>query len=265
MLLTRAERDLIRRRRRRHRRAALTLAAVTALTLWALTHHPASAPRARHRVHAHRHHPAPRPTAVSARTQPRHLIPNGGPPAPGHTAGPALVWRNFHGIALPTSPQAGPYHTSNGLAWGFNDTRTGALLAAVNIAVRTAPQWGPAIYGPTIRRQVTGPSAATLLAADARGYAALRAAAHVPDGQPAGRGYAAEAAYRFAAWSPAMATVDIVTEGPSTTGAVMTVTRIQVLWRAGDWRVLAPPGGDWANSAAVLSSLTGYTAFPNEG
>ena len=45
---------------------------------------------------------------------------------------------------------------------------------------------------------------------------------------------------------------------------VLAVTRIQVLWQHGDWRVLAPPGGNWANSAAGLSSLTGYTIFPGE-
>ena len=105
------------------------------------------------------------------------------------------------------------------------------LLAAVNIAVRTAAQWGPAIYQPTIRNQVTGPDASTLLRADASDYAALRAAAHVRPGQPAGRGYAAEAAYQFAAYAPASATVDIVAEGPGAAGAtVLTVTRIEVIW-----------------------------------
>jgi hypothetical protein len=29
--------------------------------------------------------------------------------------------------------------------------------------------------------------------------------------------------------------------------------------------VVAPPGGDWANSATAISSLTGYTALPGEG
>jgi hypothetical protein len=59
--------------------------------------------------------------------------------------------------------------------------------------------------------------------------------------------------------------VDVVTEGPGTSGStVLAVTRIEVLWRHGDWRLVAPPGGDWANSATPLSSLTGYTAFPGE-
>jgi hypothetical protein len=155
---------------------------------------------------------------------------------------------------------------TGGLAWGFADSPRGALVAAVNIGVRTAALWGPAIYGPTIARQVTGPDAAALLAADTSDYAQLRAAAHVRAGRPAGRGYSAQAAYRFAAWAPGAATVDIVTAGPGSGGStVLVVTRIEVLWQRGDWRVVAPPGGDWANSASAVSSLAGYRPFPDEG
>lgn len=113
--------------------------------------------------------------------------------------------------------------------------------------------------------QVTGPDARALLRADISDYAAMRAASQVRTGQPAGRGYATEAAYRFLAFTPSAATVDIVTEGPSSGSAtVMTATRIGLVWQRGDWRVVAPPGGDWASSATPVSSLTGYTTFPNE-
>ncbi|MGH3305792.1 MAG: hypothetical protein ACRDOK_29860, partial [Streptosporangiaceae bacterium] len=58
--------------------------------------------------------------------------------------------------------------------------------------------------------------------------------------------------------------VDIVTEGPGVAGAaVLTVTRIEVIWLRGDWRVVAPPDGNWASSATTASSLTGYTTFPD--
>jgi len=175
-------------------------------------------------------------------------------------------WTNFHGIELPVSPQAGPHFVHNGLARGFTDTPLGAVLAAANIGVRTAAQWGPQIYRPTILRQVTGPDAIALLHADRRDYTALRAAAHVPPGQPAGRGYATEAAYRVLSYTPQAATADIVAEGPAGGGTVaIAVTRVTVVWQAGDWRVLAPPDGSWARSATAASSLTGYTTFPSEG
>ncbi len=236
--------------------------------------------------------PSP-PSSCSSRSPPwpaaTPIPPGPGQPAPAplrpHTPGPGqpgphqpgpraprrqptgqdLSWTDFHGIQLPVSPAAGPRRTTGGLASGFTDTPDGALLAAINIGVRTAAQWGPAIFAPTITRQVTGPDAPALLRADTSAYAALRAAAHLRAGQPAGRGYAAEVAYRFDAWTPAIATVDVVSSGPGSNGTtVLAVTRIQVLWQHGDWRVLAPPGGNWANSAAGLSSLTGYTIFPGE-
>jgi hypothetical protein len=181
-------------------------------------------------------------------------------------AGQGLSWVNFHGIELPVSPHDGPRDTSHGLASGFSDTPRGALLAAINIGVRTAALLGPAIYSPTISHQVTGLDAAALLAADTSNYKGLRAAVHVQAGQAAGRGYAAEAAYRFVSWTPTDATVDVVSEGPGNNGStVLAVTRIEVVWQRGDWRVVAPPGGDWASSASSVSSLTGYIAFPSEG
>ena len=179
------------------------------------------------------------------------------------SAGQGLTWTGFRGIALPTSASAGPRDTRGGLASGFTDTPRGALLAAINIAVRTAAQWGPPIFKPTITRQVTGPDAQALLHADALAYNQLRAAAHARAGQPIGRAHAAEVAWRFVAYTPAAATIDVVTAGRGTNGArVLTVTRIEVIWQRGDWRVTAPPGGDWANSATAISSLTGYSIFP---
>jgi hypothetical protein len=176
-----------------------------------------------------------------------------------------LTWASFHGMQLPTSASAGPHHTRGGLVSGFADSPRGALLAAINIGVRTAAQWGTAIFRPTITRQVTGPDAVALLRAENSAYTQLRAAARVRPGRPAGRGYAAEAGYRFVAWSPASATVDIVTAGPTADGSTaLASTRVQVLWQRGDWRVVAPPGGNWANAATAISSVTGYTTFPDD-
>lgn len=161
------------------------------------------------------------------------------------------------------SATAGPRDTSGGLASGFADTPRGALLAAINIGVRTAAQWGTAIFEPTITRQVTGPGTAALLRAENSAYAQLRTAARVRPGQPAGRSYAAETGYRFVSYAPTASTLDIVTAGPAAGGTtVLASTRIQVVWQQGDWRVVAPPGGNWANAAVAITSLTGYTLFP---
>jgi hypothetical protein len=176
-----------------------------------------------------------------------------------------VTWTGFRGIALPASARNGPRHTSGGLAWGFTDTPRGALLAAVNIAVRTAASWGPAVYGPTIRYQVTGPDTAALAQADATAWATLRAAARTRPARAAAPGTAAIVGYRFESWTPAAGLVDVVTRAPRTGGGtVLAATAIRVAWQHGDWRVLAPSGGTWASSAAAVSSLAGFTPFSDE-
>ena len=254
------------RRTRRTRRAPIVITAALAVLLTGVTavlllH--GQIPNGRRRTVTTT--PAtPRPRRDPASTPPRAQL-AGSPTAP--AIDPAgLRWADFHGIALPVSAQDGPREMRGGLASGFTDTPSGALLAAINIGVRTAALWGPAIYAATISRQVTGPDQATLLHNQAAAYARLRASAHVRQGQPTGRGYAVEAAYRFVAYTPADATADVVTAGPGSDGTtVLAATRIEVVWRGGDWRLVAPPGGDWGNSATAVSSRTGYTTFPGQG
>lgn len=189
----------------------------------------------------------------------------GGPRLP-RTSLSGLRWSGYHGVQLPSSPAAGPRHIQNGLARGFADTPLGALLAALNIAVRANAQWGPDVFVPTIRDQVTGPDAAALLASCQADYGQASQAAHITGGQPLGDVSVTEEAFRWAAWSPADATVDLVSAGPGSQGATIRAsTRVEVVWSGGDWRVVAPPGGDWGNAATQLTSLAGYTIFPGQG
>lgn len=243
------------RRWRRRRRLAILLTVIIVAVV-----------ATQHLARPHRASPSRKTATPATSWAHQHAHRAASPPRTRTSAtAPTVSWADFHGIQLPVSAEAGPRYRHRGLAGGFTDTPLGAVLAAVNIAVRTAAQWGPPIYRPTINHQVLGPAAATLLTTDRRDYAALRAAAHVAPGQPAGRGYAVEAAYRLAAYTPTAATADIVSEGLAGNGTTaIAVTRIQVVWRHGDWRVVAPPGGTWASSATAASSLRGYTAFPNQ-
>ena len=194
-------------------------------------------------------------------------VPAASPSVPGQPPATDLAglgWTDFHGVELPVSRSAGPRDVRGGLASGFADSRLGALLAAVHIGVRANAQWGPGVFGPTIRDQVTGPGAAALLSACRASYEQARQATGVLPGHALGRAYVVEEAFRWVAYTPAGATVDIVSAGPgSNGGTVRAVTRIEVAWSGRDWRVIAPPGGDWGNSAAPLTSITGYIRFPN--
>ena len=177
-----------------------------------------------------------------------------------------LTWRSFHGVMLPSSPAAGPRDTAGGTAAGFSDTPLGALVAAVNIGIRANAQWGPGIYSPEIRRDVTGPSAPQLLADCQSGYASQARADGISGGQPLGSVTVTVKAFRWIAYTPAAALLDLVSAGPgSQGGTVMASAQLEVVWEHGDWRLVAPPGGDFGNSAAVLTSLAGYTVFPGQG
>lgn len=174
-------------------------------------------------------------------------------------------WRaaDLDGADVPVSPADGPRQDSGVLASGFTDTPAGAVLAAVNIAVRVSGQLGPAIFTPTITRQVTGTGAGALLAAAQQDYA-QDSAQHppaAPDG-PAGTADADAVAFKVASWDPAAATVDVVA---ATASAQRAAVALQVRWLGGDWRLVAPPGGDLAVSAAPIPSTPGYTLLPGGG
>jgi hypothetical protein len=177
-----------------------------------------------------------------------------------------LRWGDYHGVELPSSPDAGPRDTGGGLASGYSDTPLGALLAALNIAVRANAQWGPGIFGPTIRHQVTGPDAAALLAGCQSAYSQAAKTEQITGGQSLGDVSVTEEAFRWVFYTPADATVDLVSAGPgSQGGTVRAVSQVQVTWDGADWKVIAPPGGDWGNSAVPLGSLSGYTIFTGQG
>ena len=108
--------------------------------------------------------------------QATHATSSGRVPAgtPGSVPVSTAGWRavNLDGTKVPLSQQAGPRQGPWPLAAGFADTPAGAVLAAVNIAVRTSGQLGPAIFKTTITEQVTGPDTSALLSAAQKDYAA---------------------------------------------------------------------------------------------
>jgi hypothetical protein len=168
-------------------------------------------------------------------------------------------WVPYHGVRLPQSAQAGPSGTAYGCASGYADSPLGALLAMINIGVRTSWELGPAVFQPTIQQQVTGPFEAAMLSADLDAWGAAG------DQAPPGDADAVEAAYQWVSYTPSVATADIVTEGTSTSGSLIyAVTQIQAEWLDGDWRVVAPPGGNWANDATQIPSTNGYLTFPGQ-
>lgn len=172
-------------------------------------------------------------------------------------------WIDYFGVQLPVSSAAGPRDLADNLAFGYTDSPLGALMAAINIATRTGGSFGTAIFSTTISRQIVGSNQQALLAS-----AQTDAQQHGTTGQPtpgvplAGSDVALTA-FRFEGYTPSDAVVHYVGSGVDpTTGQVVRVdTRIEVRWSGGDWKVVAPPGGDWNNAATQVTSLDGYHLF----
>lgn len=187
----------------------------------------------------------------------------GSPPA-----GPAAVstagWYAvaLDGTVVPASRQAGPGKGPWPLAAGFADSRAGAVLAAVNIAVRAGGQLGPDIFTATISRQVTGPGATALADAAWADYAAA-SDQHPParPGGPAGTADATLRAFRLVSFSAAAAAVEVLAAADRT-GGTQVVIRLQVRWLAGDWRLVAPAGGTFSAAAVPHALLSGFTSLP---
>jgi hypothetical protein len=213
--------------------------------------------------------PAPRGPAAAATASAGPG--SAGPGRPGQPQVPrvslgSVRWRGFYGVELPVSAQAGPSGTSGGTAAGFAHTPLGALLAAVNIGVRANAQWGPRIFTAVIRGQVTGPDAAALLASCQAAYDQAAQSGGVTGGQPLGTVDVTEQAFRWITYTSSAAILDLVSAGPGGNGTTVRASvQMEVVWDGGDWKVVAPPGGDWGNSAAELTSLAGYTVFPGQG
>lgn len=176
-------------------------------------------------------------------------------------AGPAdrvlptdLTFAEVSGVRLPVSGSAGPRETSGGLARGFSHDQAGAVLAAVHLLVRVAPQVGPAVFDPTLRTQVVGPDADAMRAQVGRDYEDLRSTAGVAYGQPVGRLSAALRGFQVSDYSPQETGLRVLTESAGADGAAVLVGCIvRMRWTGSDWALVAPPGGTFNSVVAVVT------------
>lgn len=161
------------------------------------------------------------------------------------TAPPEVRWIELDGVSLPVSATDGPQDLSEGLARGFADSPTGAALAAVHLVIRTSPSVSPAIVDSTLLGQVVGPNQPALV----RSVAKARTATTAPTATVAG--------YVPISFQPARAaSVDLVI------GSLELALRRQYLsvrvsleWSDDDWRLVAPPQGDWSTVTSTIDAL----------
>lgn len=195
--------------------------------------------------------PGAAPTATASAQQP------GTGSSDAATAGlPAdLTFADVAGVSVPVSKRSGPFTVGEGLARGFAHDRGGAVLAAAHIVVRVSPQLGPQVFDPTLRTQVVGPDAAALRLQIAEQYETLRGAAGVAYGQPVGRLYATLRGYRLDQYSDEQATVALLIAADDSQGrSALTVSTVQLQWTGTDWALIAPAGGTFEHTVALVGA-----------
>lgn len=171
------------------------------------------------------------------------------------TSAPAgVIWSRYRGLALPRSPQAGPFTVAGPVLRGYSRDQAGALIAAVQISSRylITPGGG---WQQVLREQVVAGPGRTA-------FAQLRSS--LSDTTPAA-GFAQYAGFRFLAWSPDspdLAVISLATRSPD---GRLSVTSLTLRWVPGpgglpaDWRVEIPPSG--LATPQVVTSLTGYVLW----
>jgi len=203
----------------------------------------------------------------STPARPAPPVPQLAPSAAGDAAASeplgVLRWALVAGIAIPTSTRCGPFDTSAGLARGFSHDRGGAVLAAVHVVVRVAPQVGADIFNPTLGTQVTGPDAEALRSRVAQEYEDLRELSSVRYGQPVGDLQATLRGYRIHAYTSTEATVELLTASNGDTGRVIfAASTVRMSWTGSDWVLIAPAGGSFDSVVSTAVDASGFDPFP---
>ncbi|MFI7080930.1 hypothetical protein ACIBO1_26860 [Micromonospora sp. NPDC049903] len=191
--------------------------------------------------------PPPTPPPIVTST-PDQVLPTAVP-----TVAPDDVrWELVGPFAVPVSASAGPKQVTDTTASGFAHTPEGALVAAAQIMTRAGHALGRDRWEPTIQRQFV-PSAdrdqllATLTAADSG---------------PADPGSLSRiTGYTYQSYTPDTAVIGLVLRAPSAGTPRYHVLSLTLLWRDGDWRMQAPPGGSWLSVNRATDTLAGVVEW----
>lgn len=167
---------------------------------------------------------------------------------------------SFQGAAFPVSSTSGPTVVNDTTVSGFAHTQTGAALAAAHLAARTDPHTGPAVFGPIITNQATGPTA-DVLATRQNEYAAMAKVAKVTPPAPIIEPTNAFVGYRIDQWTAdGPVVVRLLMQSPAGNYGEATPT---VVWdsTANDYKLVLSPGGAIPGEKIDTAAANQYTRF----
>lgn len=174
---------------------------------------------------------------------------------------PSPRWESVGGVRLPFSTVHGPRSTDLGRAGGYTRDQAGAALAAAQVLLRTTPEVGSNVFLPVLPAQVTGANAPVMRLHLLEQYAQLRAGTDVAEGAPIPglatvvEGYVIRSLDTGDDGPAGAAVVDVVLGSPALRArSTLVAFTVSLQWSYGDWRVLAPPLGDWGQVATALTA-----------
>lgn len=165
------------------------------------------------------------------------------------TTAPPVTWEVFNGAVLPVSAEHGPAVVEGPIARCYSHTPTGALIAAVQINVRSLVD--PAGGLSVVREQMVPGEGREALAEALR----KRGAPGEVSGTPVG--FCQVAGYRFVTYTPEEAVVALAAD----CGQAFQVTELRVQWRGGDWHQVREPDGSSSPTVASARDLRGFTVW----
>ncbi|MFF5265398.1 hypothetical protein ACFY4C_41500 [Actinomadura viridis] len=184
---------------------------------------------------------APPSTATASGCRPtdtRHDIPAAAPPD--------LRWTLYKTVALPYSASAGPFVVDSEVARCYAHAPLGALVAGPQIWWRAGASPG---WRKVLAHQLTGTAAA-------RNAYVSQCTGKCGKDIPAGT-YGQFAGFKFIAYTPSTAVIEIVGRLPS---GRMNAFPLTLVWE-GDWKLQLQPDGISAGTARSITSLDGYVRW----
>lgn len=169
--------------------------------------------------------------------------------APPLATPPPVEWALFHGVALPSSPTAGPSHVDGPVHAGYARTQQGALLAAVQIGTRRLLTRSGG-WRRVLEEQVL-PSPGREVFARLRGQV-------TDETDPPGT-YGQVAGFRFVAYTGDVAVIQLVSRFARTGSLQMTTSTVR--WVEGDWRLQLTADGGTSPTAQALPDLDGFVEW----
>ncbi|WP_433233897.1 hypothetical protein ACQP2H_31905 (plasmid) [Micromonospora sp. CA-248260] len=166
------------------------------------------------------------------------------------TAPSGVRWELAGQLPVPVSVAAGPKTVTDTTASGYAHTPEGALIAAGQILMRSS--LGREYWKPTIERQFVPSADRDRLLAEM---------GTVDDSSVDYGAVSKIAGFSYQSYTPDTAVIGLVLRAPSAGAPQYHVLSLTLLWRDGDWRMQAPPGGAWISVNRRTNDLTGVVEW----